>query len=154
MTRNKLIFFIFIFLVFGQYCDGQTIKKDSLLKELRMADRVESKEIGFERKTSTIFKTAQLLIDICPIDTLVKLTSDSSSVVCCYALSGLIQKKADKEIVKDIADKNKNNTTKITTMYGDRGMQTTVGQYMEMESNVYCTFYNQQQLDSINVIKK
>jgi len=152
MTRNKLIYFILFSLTLGQYCNGQTIKKDSLLKELRKTDWVESKEVGFERKISKIFMTAQLLIDICPVDSLVKLTSDSSSVVCCYAFLGLIQKNTDKKIVCDIANKHINDSTKVNAMWGDRGWTGTVGQYMESQAKVYCIDNKQNQpLDSINV---
>ncbi|HYV92012.1 MAG TPA: hypothetical protein VE978_09520 [Chitinophagales bacterium] len=140
ITRTRWVFFLLTtaFLLIGQYGSGQTNKKDSLLKQLRKANRVEGQFIGIVAARSTIYKTAQLLWDISSIDALTKLTSDKSPIIRCYALLGLIEKKADKKIVREIADKHKNDKTKITTMNGCIEWEHTVGIYMDLEATYYC----------------
>ena len=112
--------------------------RDSLIILLRRADRFEGQYIGKGNTPSKIYKRAQLLWDICSVDELVKLTSDKKAVVRCYAFQGLIEKRVDKNIVNEIADKNKNDKSKVIVIYGCVADKSTVGYFIKRTAELYC----------------
>jgi hypothetical protein len=103
-------------LLYGQA--NSLSKQETILTKLRKEEMVTGEHIGEAGQYSDSYRIAKSLWDISSIQALIKLTDDSSPVVRCYAFLGLIEKKADKEILKKIIHKHQNDTAKITTMNG------------------------------------
>jgi hypothetical protein len=111
----------------GNSCFGQVSTKDSLLIELRKAPQM---ECPYVNGNSEIFETACLLTVLCPIDTLIRLTADPCPIVRCYMFDGLIKKNADVQIIEEIYDQHKNDSTKFKYQCVDVGLEFEINQYM------------------------
>lgn len=93
-------------------------EQKSILKQLRSCKSVTDKYIGIAGSLSESYRIAESLWNVSSVETLIKLTNDKSPVVRCYAFLGLIEKKVDYEVLKNIVDKHKKDNKNITTING------------------------------------
>jgi len=120
---------------YEEYCKP---KRDSVLKILGKASRMEGEHIGIIHSKSKTYETANFLWSISTIAELTNLTNNKSPIVRCYAFLGLIAKKEEKLKVKAIADKHKKDKAVILTRNTCISWKLTVAEYMQMKSSGYC----------------
>jgi len=133
MKQKKYICLVLVLIFFSSCYIGKKSRRDSLLKELRKSPKVEDLYMDSGPGKIKTNKTAQSLIDICSIKTLVKFCSDTSPVVRCYMFYGLIEKNVDEKTILDVFKMHLNDTSKVVLQTDSLAFEINAKLYMAYE---------------------
>jgi hypothetical protein len=116
LQRTLYRYFLLLQVFLGPYCNGQEYTKDTLFDKFKNDILIEQQEnngrVVWDDETR---ETYYLLLSTHSIEDLVKYTDDSIPAVRSEIFAGLVQKKADEKILKEIFNKHLSDTAEFTS---------------------------------------
>ena len=130
--KNLFIYFLVLQVLLAHYCYGQKDISDTLFNRFRNDIITEQKvNYGDVVLDDETLESYYLLLSTHSIDALIKYTNDSIPAVRAEIFSGLAQKNADEQVLRDILNKHLNDTAKFVCESGDVVMAWSVKTYMQ-----------------------
>lgn len=108
-----------ILICISQFCAAHDKNIDSLIKNFKKEVAFSHKHFGRIIWDSEMKLSYYSLMNICPVDTLINLTSDTDPVIRSYSFLELARRKIDVSILQDIIHKHENDTASYSTSSTD-----------------------------------
>jgi hypothetical protein len=125
---------LILLLFFSKVTCSQELNHDSLFnvfqKDIEIEQTYNEGRVVWGDHTKENF---YLLMIVSPVDTLIKYITNSNPAIKCFIFSGLINKNADEEVIKEIANNHINDTASFQNMPTDVVQNWTVNEYMQIQ---------------------
>ncbi|MCE3225551.1 MAG: hypothetical protein K0S32_102 [Bacteroidetes bacterium] len=142
--QKKIHIFITLCLIHSALLFSQKLNSDSLISVIKNSKCIEMERIGITAVKSYIYRAASVLWEQSSTEDLIKFCEDKNANVRCYAFLGLIIYRDERKIAEQIADRHKNDCSRVIKWGSCIQWGCTVSEFMEMKLREFYsgdTFY-------------